>query len=170
MFVLKCSQQMATETKKAWTPSFASCLLNAEMLQMIFKWETLDNIMLNVSSAVKVVAQFNDWLGENNPGTLFISKHFPQLGFWISAFAILTTTQAFYHPFCNIYLNNYKLSSLGFSQLPGYSRLYQGWRWGVGGSDDGCSVNNSPSHEQTPWGARPPSRPPSPREHKYILP
>lgn len=59
---------MATETNpSAWTPSFDLCELIVPvevMLQMFFKREILDKIMLNVSSAMKVVAQFNDWLGK----------------------------------------------------------------------------------------------------------
>lgn len=123
--------------------------------------------MLHVSSAMKVVAQVNDWLGEKKPGTLFISQRFTLVlnycfyhtdnnpDFFPTHFAIFTSTATNCLP-------------LGLSQLPLSMDGADFSRVGKGGS--GCSLNNSPSHEQTPWGAKPPSRPPGPRDHKYILP
>lgn len=90
----------------------------------------------------------------------------------ITVLAVLTTIPALLRPCYNIYLNsrvpasNHKLSSLvaGLSQLLlsiGTADTTGGWE-----GPPGCSLNNRPSHGQTPQGARQPSRPPSP--HEYI--
>lgn len=90
--------------------------------------------MLHVSSAMKVVAQFNDSRGEKKPGTLFISQRFPQLGFWITAFTMLTITQAFFPPILQYLPQQLQIAFLwGFpsSLCPWMQQTFPAWGGGA---------------------------------------